>query len=353
MLPAEENTLTKLIESRQVKVKTSEDFTAPTVAVIGLGNISKRHRKNIKELFPESKIIAVSASGRRPAELIENADLVALSLAQAIALNPTFAIVASPATLHVEHACALMSAGIPTLIEKPITTTVAEGMALLQIEFETRTPAAVGYCLRYLPSARFVKKALESQMLGVIYTAHINIGQYLPNWRPGADYRESVSAQKELGGGVLLELSHELDYLQWLLGRQDVHYACLRTSRELCLDVDEVADLVLVSERGTVSVLHMDFLQKSACRRCTLIGSKARLDWDLLENSVTLYDERGGRVLYRDSEWDKNIMYVDMVRDFAALIQGKVNECIRIAEGFETVSLIDAVRTKAIQGIVQ
>ena len=325
----------------------------PTVTVIGLGNISKRHRKNIRLLYPASTIVAVSASGRQPIEAVENADVVAASLAEAIALKPDFAIVASPASGHAGHACALMQAGIPTLIEKPIAATVADGLALLNIQNQTKTPAAVAYCLRYLPSARVVKQVLCSQKLGAIYTAHINIGQYLPDWRPGSDYRESVSAQKKLGGGVLLELSHELDYLQWLLGKQNIQYACLRNSQELALDVDEIADLVLGNDKGTLSILHLDFLQKSACRRCILIGSEARLDWDLINNSVRLHDRQGEHLLYSDSAWDKNLMYMNMIADFAAMIQGEGNQCISLTDAFETISLIEQIKTKAIQGTVQ
>lgn len=321
--------------------------------MIGLGNISKRHRKNIRLLYPESTIVAVSASGREPIEAVENADLVAVSLAEAIALQPTFAIVASPASGHASHACALMQAGIPTLIEKPVAATVAEGLAILNAQHQTHTPAAVAYCLRYLPSARIVKQAICSQKLGAIYTSHINIGQYLPDWRPGSDYRESVSAQQKLGGGVLLELSHELDYLQWLLGEQNVQYACLRNSQELALEVDEIADLILSNDKGTLSVLHLDFLQKSACRRCVIIGSEARLEWDLIRNSVALHDRKGEHLLYSDSAWDKNLMYMNMITDFASLIQGEGNQCISLTEAVETVSLIEQIKTKATQGTVQ
>lgn len=336
-----------------MNIRTSRDLGKPVVAVIGLGNISKRHRKNIRLLYPGAAIVAVSASGREPLEAVENADLVAVSLAEAIALQPAFAIVASPASAHAGHACALMQAGIPALIEKPIAASVADSLVILNTQKQTRTPAAVAYCLRYLPSAQIVKQALCNQQLGAIYTVHINIGQYLPDWRPGSDYRESVSAQRKLGGGVLLELSHELDYLQWLFGNQNVQYACLRNSQELALEVDEIADLVLSNDKGTLSLLHLDFLQKSPCRRCIIIGSEARLEWDLIRNSVALHDRQGERLLYSDSAWDKNLMYMNMITDFVALSQGEGNQCIRLVEAFQTVSLIEQIRTKATQGTVQ
>jgi len=321
-----------------------------SIGVVGLGNISQRHRKNLKTIYPSAKILAMSASGRKPDSKVENVDKIVYSLESLIEEEPYFSIIASPSPLHSSHAIPLIEAGIPVLIEKPVTTNTADATTLLAIAKLHKTPVAVGYCLRYLSSAPIIKQLIEDQIIGDIYNASINIGQFLPHWRPTKDYKDSVSANAHLGGGALLELSHELDYLQWILGDMDFHYAHLRNSTELQLEVEELADIILVSKAGCVCNIHLDFLQKQAQRKCSFIGSTGRLDWDLLNNTITLHTLAGDKTLYSQPEWDKNIMYLDMLSDFNSLINDKKNRCPTLLQAYKTVSLIAEIKEKATFG---
>lgn len=314
------------------------------VAVIGLGNISNRHRKNIKNLWPESRVISMSASGRKIAGTIADCDITVESLAELIFLAPDFVIVASPASLHSIHACPLIEAGIPVLIEKPLAMNVRDAELLLSACARHQTPAAVGYCLRYLPAAKILKKYLSSGALGVIYNVFSSIGQYLPDWRASKDYRQSVSARAELGGGALLELSHEFDYLSWFFGEMTCQYVCLRQSHELETDVEVIADIVLTDRVGSICNVHLDLLQKKAHRVCVIVGSLGRLEWDLLKNSIVVYTKENEHCLYSDLTMDKNEMYLAMIRDFVGKIQGKANQCISIDEAAATVGLIEHIK---------
>lgn len=110
------------------------------LAVIGLGNISFRHRKNLKLLYPESKVIALSARGKVLTELPDSADLIVSEVAELIRLKPYFVIVASPASMHLQHAKELIQAGIPCLIEKPLCINFREAESLLKVSQEELTP---------------------------------------------------------------------------------------------------------------------------------------------------------------------------------------------------------------------
>lgn len=320
------------------------------LGVVGLGNISDRHRKNLKYLYPKATVIAISASGKTPTDKIENSDKVTDGIKSLINEQPDLVIVASPASLHSTHAIPLIKAGIPVLIEKPVTATLADAAQLLQVSNSYKTPVAVGYCLRYLSSAIAIKKLIENKTIGTIYNASVNIGQFLPDWRPNKDYKDTVSANSKLGGGALLELSHELDYLQWLLGELDFKYAHLRNSTELQLDVEELADIVLMSKSGCVCNVHMDFIQKKAQRKCSFIGSQGRLDWDLLNNSIILHNKHGSKTLFSRPDQDKNKMYLDMLADFEHLRQERPNKCPTLAEAYQTVFLIDEIKQRATWG---
>lgn len=316
------------------------------MAVIGLGNIATRHRRNLKQLYPDATLYAMSSSGREPTEIVTDCDVIVAGLEELIVMPVELVIVASPAPFHAMHAIPLIEAGIPTLIEKPVTADIKDIVELQKAISGSKTPVAIGYCLRYLPSAIKVKELLEKKHLGTLYNASIQIGQYLPDWRPSKDYRESVSASKHLGGGALLELSHELDYAQWLLGSFTVEHAILRSSEELALDVEDISDIILRSDNNVITYMHLDFIQRSVQRNCSFIGSKGRLDWDLINNSVTFYGAYGSEVIYSDPEWDKNKMYMGMIEDFVEMIKGRPHQCVQVEDAAKTIQLIDMIKVK-------
>ena len=317
-------------------------------AVIGLGNISSRHRKNLKHLYPDAAIYAMSASGRVPKGPIENADLLVATIDDLIQYKPKMVIVASPATFHAAHVIPLIKAGIPVLIEKPLSSNNIDSKAILEAVDKYKTPVAVGYCLRYLSSSQYLKSIFGKKIIGDIYNAFIEIGQYLPDWRPSKNYRDSVSANANLGGGALLELSHEFDYIEWLLGSIEPLCAVLRSSKELSLDVEDSADILAVNENDTVISVHLDFLQKKAQRKCRFLGSKGSIEWDLIKNQITYITKESEQILFDGSMWERNKMYLSMLIDFELLIDGKPNHCINVHEAQQTVTLIERIKEMAL-----
>ena len=314
------------------------------VAVIGLGNIAIRHRRNLKALFPDVSLYTMSASGRVPNEDISDCDCIVTRIHDLIDAKVELVIIASPAPFHAKHAIPFIEAGIPTLIEKPVTTNSQDALLLQQAIDEYHPPVAVGYCLRYLPSTQIVKQLLSENKVGKLYNVFIQIGQYLPDWRPNKNYHDSVSANPTLGGGALLELSHELDYAQWLLGELKIEHVLLRSTDELSLAVEDIADITVTTKAGAVGHIHLDFLQRKAHRACSFIGSQGRLDWDLIENSVIFSSNKGEEILYKTPEWDKNKMYLAMLQDFIAQIDGKPHNCISLDEAKQTVLLIESIK---------
>lgn len=314
------------------------------IAVIGFGNISVRHRKNLKLLYPLASIYGMSASGRASSEPVNDCDVMVTSIAQLIESKIELAIIASPAPYHAAHAIPLIKAGIPVLIEKPVATSLTDCEAINTAIRKHGTPVAVGYCLRYLPSFTILKKLLDEQKIGILHNAVIETGQYLPDWRPSKDFRTCVSARPELGGGVLLELSHELDYIQQLLGELQVQHAILRSSKTLELSVEDSADILTKNSSGAVVSIHLDFLQRKVHRKCRFIGSEGTLEWDLIRNEIILHSTAGEEVIYRDVEWDKNQMYLAMIIDFTKKINGVENSCCKIEEALQTVALIEKIK---------
>jgi len=314
-----------------------------TLAVVGMGSIAKRHLTNLRALHPSAKIYAVSSSGHNT-KLPNNTDAV-INLDELVACAPDYVVVASPAPYHADVAQKLLASNIAVLIEKPLTDSARTCLSLLDFcNKQSRNRVAVGYCLRFLPSAMVVKNYLDQGSLGAVYSVQAMVGQYLPKWRTDKNYKDSVSANRALGGGALLELSHELDYLSWMLGELSVQHSWLRVTDELGLEVEDVVDMVLLSEKNTHVSVHLDFIQKSTQRNCEFVGQHGRLQWDLLANSVRVYHARGVNTLYAEPDYNKDGMYVAMLTAFERQLQGEESSLATVASATKVVQIIDEAK---------
>ncbi|EEW7548974.1 Gfo/Idh/MocA family oxidoreductase, partial [Escherichia coli] len=173
---------------------------------------------------------------------------------------------------------------------------------------------------------------------------NIEIGQYLPNWRPDKDYRNCVSANSKLGGGALLELSHEIDYAQWLLGPLHLQHAILQCSEQLNLEVEDNVNILATTSNNTIVHIHLDFLQRKAYRYCRLVGTTGSLEWDLIKNEIILTTQNQATTLYSDPEWDKNNMYLEMLLDFIEKINGRKNQSVTLSESIRTIQFIENIK---------
>lgn len=314
------------------------------VAVIGLGNISTRHRKNVKQLYPNAEVIAVSSSGKLSQQPISDADKVFLDIEDAIAAKPDMAIVASPATMHAKHAINFIKAGIPVLIEKPLTASVTEAQNIIETAKQYSVAVSVGYCLRYMPVIQALKDIIHTGSMGKIYNVYCETGQYLPDWRPTKNHRYSVSASKFLGGGALLELSHEIDYLHYIFGDLKPVAAILRSSEELELEVEDLVDILALTSDNSVVNIHLDFLQKTPRRIIRIITENGSIDCDLIDNSLKMNKRGEEYIVYKDDDFNRNQMYLDMLINFNRLIDGEEHSTISLAEAQKIVIFVEKVK---------
>lgn len=314
-----------------------------TYGVIGMGAIGLKHVSHLRELHPTSTIFAVSASGDN-SNKVEGADDV-IAFDTLIGIKPEYVIVASPAPFHVSSALRLIGANIPVLIEKPLSDSYQSCATLLEnVSHDKLHTLGVAYCLRFLPGCKAVKQVLDQGHLGRIYTVNCEVGQYLPSWRPGKCYTDSVSSNKRLGGGVLLELSHELDYLQYFFGDLNLAFSWLRQSGELNLDVEDMANLILFDKSETLINVSMDFVRKTTVRRCEIIGEKGALLWDLVENTIQLQYPDEVVEVYSGPASDNQEMYLNMVRAFEAQLRQRKQFTTSIADASLTISVVEAAR---------
>lgn len=313
------------------------------LAVVGMGSIAKRHIKNLRRLHSEARIVAVSSTGTNT-RCPDGADAV-VALATALESGPDYIIVATPAAFHLDVAQMALDAGIPVLIEKPLSSSFDTAKDFADLcRANTPPPVGVGYCLRFLSTAKMVRGLLQENSIGKIYNVSAFVGQYLPLWRPDTDYKSSVSAQNDLGGGALLELSHELDLLNWFFNDLTLRYSWLRPGTHLGIDVEESANLVLTRKDGCHVTVHLDFLQPAVARRMSFAGHEGRIEWDLVENSIRICRQTQDDEILIGTETDRNQMYLDMVRDFEGVIAGQSSTLADVQDALKTMAVVNAAK---------
>ena len=316
--------------------------------IVSLGSIGRRHLRNLRQIKPEAEIAVwrqqhlVSES-----ELPEEADYQFNRLEDVLDFAPHAAIIAGPASRHLEAAQLLADAGIHLFVEKPIADSTKGLDQLMATCRERHLTLMVGYNLRFFPSLVQVKRMLDDDVIGRVISVRAEVGQYLPDWRPAADYREGVTACKALGGGVLLELSHEIDYVYWMFGVPDRVTACGGHLSDLETDVEDTVELMLEyqSPRRLVNI-HLDMVQRAPVRRCRIAGEQGTLIWDAMADSIEHYaaETKQWQKLEQYALVDRNLMYIEELTEFFSAIAEARDPAITGEQGRDVLAIVEAAR---------
>jgi len=268
------------------------------VLIVGYGSIGQRHLRIVRESLPDATIMVFRH--QPTTDIPEMANLVTSSMDDVRSFAPEAAIVANPAPFHLEIAKALAETGCHLLIEKPISDKSDCVADFLEAIRAAGVICQVGYNLRYLPSLSRFRDLINEGLVGRPLSVRCEIGQYLPNWRPDTNYRTGVSARSDLGGGVLLELSHEIDYLRWIFGDVEWVRSWVGNVGDLDIDVEDTAHLVLGFQseelnQPVIANLNLDFIRHDTTRICTVIGADGSLRWNGLIGMIDIYKSGGNR----------------------------------------------------------
>jgi predicted dehydrogenase len=314
----------------------------PHFLVVGAGAIALRHIAILKRLVPGARFTV----WRRQAIPCGDEIAVVHGLAAALDRKPTAAIVASPASDHVATAMALAEAGLDLFVEKPLAATLDGVDELLESCAARRIVLQVGYCFRFSPGFTALGRLLAAGTVGRPLHLRATVGQYLPDWRPDRDYRTSVSAQAAHGGGAVLELSHEFDYVQALLGEAEAVTARTRRSGTLEIDAEDCADAVVEFAGGAIANIHLDMLSRPAERRCRIVGTLGTVEWDLLAGTVRAFRAIGGTWEEVDATASED-MYTRQMRDFLDCIATRRKPLVSGHDGRRSLALALAAKRAA------
>jgi predicted dehydrogenase len=320
--------------------------------VVGLGNIGRRHLANLRGLFQDAELAVLR---REPATSSLTDELKARVFSQieeAIAFKPDAALICGPSAYHIEVAMILATNDIHLFVEKPISTMTQGVPELLSLCEEKNLRLMVGYNFRFYEPFVEMKRLVDSGELGRVVSFQAEVGQYLPDWRPMQDYREGVTGNCELGGGVLLELSHELDYLRWFFGNIRGVYGRVRKLSDLEIDVEDHVDLSLEFENGVVGTAHLDMIQRPLSRWCKIVGTQGTLSWNwdthrvgLFRNSQSTWQEIVG-----PNSIERNDMYMAELKHFVHCIHTSLDPAVSGEDGLRALEAVSAAQRSSDSG---
>lgn len=307
------------------------------VLLVGLGSIGRRHLSNIKKSNPDAEITVWHLHSKKDelSEKLNDVNTVVYSFEDAVREKPDVAFITCPSSLHISIAIRLAQKGIDLFIEKPLSSNLADVQRFLRVGKTQKIVIMVGYNFRFHYPLQLIKQKISEGIIGKPLGIRAEVGQYLPDWRPGTDYRHSVSAQKKLGGGVVLELSHELDYARWLIGEVKSVSAQVDKLSNLELDVEDSADIILKFSNNAVGNIHLDMFQRTPTRFCHVVGSEGTLHWDGMTDLVTQFSKKMNEwsVLYPAKKIDRNKMYLTEIQHFFECVNTRQDPLVNGYEG--------------------
>jgi predicted dehydrogenase len=324
--------------------------------IAGFGSIGRRHFRNLLSLGERDIVLY-----RTHHSTLDENELagfpVETDLRVALAYGPEAVIISNPTALHLDVAIPAAQCGCHLLIEKPISHSRARLDELQQAVKQNGTQVLVGFQFRFHPGLGQVKKLLQHRAIGDPYSVRAHWGEYLPAWHPWEDYKQGYAARLELGGGVLLTLSHPFDYLRWLFGEVD-SVTAVTTCDGLNMPVEDLAEILLRFKSGLMGSVHLDYLQRPTSHWLEIIGSKGTMRWDNSDGSVRLAQagKDGAISAWQDYPppvgFERNSMFLEELRHFIDLVRGKAKPACTLNDGVMALDIALAALASAQQGQV-
>ncbi len=312
------------------------------IAIIGCGSIGKRHLRNVKRMLEmqestptvnkelpgkeeehKSEVLAFDTSEEALNVVRQEYGVRTSTDLDAVLKEADGVFICTPNHLHAALALKALQNDCHVLIEKPLSHNLQYVDQLLQLAAEKKLTLTVGYMLQFYPPLQMIKKLLEQEAIGKVYSVLAEFGSYLPSWRPTQDYRKNYGAIRSQGGGVILDVIHEINYLSWLFGPAREIYCSADKLSSLEMDTEDSAEILMKTAGGIVVNLHLDYLQKAYSRKCKIIGSKGIIEWNFVGHTVKMYldEKKEWETLYADEKMDFNQIYLEEEKHFLQCVE--------------------------------
>lgn len=250
------------------------------VLIVGLGSIANKHISAIKALNLKVEFFALRSD-------IQASDIDGITNIYSlkdIPIGINFAIISNPTNLHYDYIDKLTEYGMPLFIEKPPVNSLSKLQPLLAKIEKNNIYTYVACNLRYLPCIHYLKQYISTNNVR-INEVNVYCGSYLPDWRPGKNYKTIYSANANMGGGVHLDLFHELDYIIWFFGKPMDYTASFRSVSSLNIDAIDYANYALSYPTFSANIV-LNYYRRKPKRTLEIIFDNNTWTIDLLQNKI-------------------------------------------------------------------
>jgi predicted dehydrogenase len=290
--------------------------------VAGGGSIGRRHAENLDSLDIDVTVADPDADARERVATELDVPKVADFSTGIERVEPDLVVICAPNRFHVGLATEAASEGCHLFIEKPLShkMTGVGKLATLVDEYDLVT--LVGCNLRFHPEIRKMHELLQNDTIGPVVSARIEGGSYLPGWFPDSDYRDAYSAREELGGGVILDYIHEINYARWFFGEFETVSALAGQRTSLDIETNDVAGILAETAEGVLCEFHLDYIQREYSRSAHIIGEDGTIRWSW-EGGVEWFNasSESWHTFERSSDWETNDMYINELEHFITCIE--------------------------------
>lgn len=320
--------------------------------IAGLGSIGRRHFRNLMALGERDIILLRTRKATLPEDELAGVP-VETELQEALQRHrPDAVIVANPTSLHLDVAIPAAEAGCHILLEKPVSHSLERLDVLQKAAEKSGSKILVGFQFRYHPTLNKARELIQSNMLGKILTVHAHWGEYLPQWHPWEDYRQSYAARADLGGGVIVTLTHPLDYLRYLLGDVESLWSFNGHISPLEVDVEDVAEIGLKFMNGAVGGVHLNYFQRPPVHQLETVGTNGTLRWDNADGVLNFYKFPATFGSYSDNPpapvietfsppegFERNQLFVAQMCHFIEVVRGEKEPICSLEDGVQALHL--------------
>lgn len=314
--------------------------------VIGYGSIGRRHVLNlskldcIDEIFVYTKIKEnVPNSFKKNLSFIDASTLGLHEVIDKYKID--LAIIANETYKHIDTAIILAEKGIHILIEKPLSHNLENVNYLKKIACKNKIVVFIAYNIRFLPAIQYLKDQISENIIGDLYFAQIEVGQYLPSWRTNIKYTDSYSANVKYGGGVALDLSHEVDYMRYLFGEPFLWKTLKSKVSDLEINSEDIFEGVYKFKNGFVCHVHMDYLQQKVKRNIKIIGSKGEIVCDFIEKWIDIQTHDNVVRLTKEYLFQVEETYNFELKHFLETIETNIIPLISLDDGIKALMLLE------------
>lgn len=302
------------------------------VLIIGYGSIGKRHF-NILSNMKEINLCHVVTS-----QILEETTTFK-SINEVDLENYDYIVIASKTNLHYEQ-LSFIERNVNNklvLVEKPIFHERKELLIKNNKIF-------IAYNRRYYPIIQKIKELISKDEK--CYLINIITGQYLPNWRPERDYKETYSAKKKEGGGVLLDLSHEIDYIQFLNEEISIISSFNTKISDLEIDSDDICTVLAKTKNNTIINFTIDYISKEFIQSIIVHLKSISIYGNLKNMELKVVDKDGICEYYNYSKYEKNYSFEQMHKDI--ILNKEKSICCSYKEALIIMDKIEDIKKRNI-----